>query len=69
MYTKEQQEEMAAIVRREILIIDAYNAVQKTGQQKDCDLWSVLSTMTNEELTEVIKQNNNLNKTIYGTYI
>lgn len=69
MYTKEQQDEMAAIVRREILIIDAYNAVQKTGQQNDCDLWSVLSTLTNEELTEVIKQNNNLNKKQNETYI
>lgn len=58
--TKEKQEEIAATIEREILIIDAYNATCKFkgDEQTEADRWSVLGSLTNEELKNVIYQNN-----------
>lgn len=54
--TKEQQDRMAYIVKREILIIDAYNALKTDGP--DNDLWVSLEQLTNEELERIISKHN-----------
>ena len=59
-HTKEQQEQMAAIVEREILIIDAYNALKARDDNVTTrtDLWVLLGSLTNQELKTIILTKN-----------
>lgn len=60
--TKREQDELAEIIERELLIIDAYNATCKHrgDEQTESDRWSVLGSLTNQELRKVIAINNGL---------
>ena len=60
LHTKEEQEQMAAVIEREILIIDAYNALKARDDNvtSRTDLWSILGTLTNQELKTIILTHN-----------
>lgn len=58
-FTEKEQQEHAAIIKRELLIIDAYNALAKQTNSEDRQaLWIQLESLTDEELTKIIYKHN-----------